>query len=430
MTGSAPAAPALRRPTPAPAPALIACPDCALLQRVAAPPPGVTRRCPRCRAVLVEGGRDGLQPSLALTLTALILLGAAHAFPILSFGLEGLTDSTTLLGGVAALWRNGLELVAVLVLLTLSLVPLAKLLSSLYVLLPLRLGRVPPGAGRVFRWIEVLHPWAMIEVYLLGILVAYVKLSDLAELELHAGLLALVGLILAMIAAEQVLDPQAVWQRLGAQARAAAGRPGTVPVACPACGQIAAVPAGLPQGRRRCPRCRARLDPRRPASRQRTWALLGAAAILYIPANLLPVMTVTRFGQGEPDTILSGIQALVAAGMYPVALLVFFASITVPVLKILGLAFLLVSVERRSAWRPRDRTRLYRVIDAVGRWSMVDIFMIAILAALVNLGTIATIEPGAGATAFAAVVVLTMLAAISFDPRLIWDAAKARHDPT
>jgi paraquat-inducible protein A len=143
---------------------------------------------------------------------------------------------------------------------------------------------------------------------------------------------------------------------------------------------------------------------------------------------LLPVMTVTSFGKGEPDTILSGVKLLIDAGMWPVALLVFFASITVPVLKIICLTYLLITVQRRSHWRPRDRTALYRVVEAVGRWSMVDVFMISSLVALVNLGTIATIVPGPGANAFAAVVILTMIAAMTFDPRLIWDAQERNRD--
>ena len=133
-------------------------------------------------------------------------------------------------------------------------------------------------------------------------------------------------------------------------------------------------------------------------------------------------MTVISFGEGEPDTIVSGVKALLAVGMYPVAILVFFASIFVPVLKLTLLTFLLVSVQIKSLWRPRDRTVMYRITEAVGRWSMVDIFMISILAALVKLGSIATIEPGAGAGFFAAVVIMTMFASMAFDPRLIWDA--------
>ncbi|HYQ91116.1 MAG TPA: paraquat-inducible protein A [Candidatus Competibacteraceae bacterium] len=160
---------------------------------------------------------------------------------------------------------------------------------------------------------------------------------------------------------------------------------------------------------------------RKPDSVARTWALTLTAAILYIPANVFPVMTVVSMGRKEPDTILSGVEALIAADMWPIALLVFFASITVPMLKLISLTYLLLSVQRKSRWRPRDRTVLYRITEAVGRWSMIDIFMISILVALVRLGNIATFEASPGAIAFAAVVVITMFAAMSFDPRLIWD---------
>ena len=153
----------------------------------------------------------------------------------------------------------------------------------------------------------------------------------------------------------------------------------------------------------------------------RTWALLIAAYILYVPANLLPVMTVISFGKGEADTILSGVEALIHAGMWPIALLVFFASIIVPVTKLLSLTYLLLSVHYKSQWRPRERTVLYRITEVIGRWSMIDIFMISILIALVKLEAVATIEPGMGAISFAAVVIITMFAAMGFDPRFIWD---------
>ncbi len=175
-----------------------------------------------------------------------------------------------------------------------------------------------------------------------------------------------------------------------------------------------------------CPRCGAQMFRRKPNSLARTWALIIAAYILYIPANVYPIMTVISFGKGEPDTILSGVQSLMASGMWPLAVLVFFASITVPLVKLLGLTFLLVSVHYQWRWRPRQRTILYRLTEAVGRWSMIDIFMISILVALVRLEAIATIEPGTAATSFAAVVVLTMAAAMSFDPRLMWDAMEQR----
>jgi paraquat-inducible protein A len=159
---------------------------------------------------------------------------------------------------------------------------------------------------------------------------------------------------------------------------------------------------------------------------QRSWALLVAAAILFVPANLFPIMTVVYFGQGEPSTIVGGIIELIEEEMIPIAILVLFASIVVPILKLFGLAGLLISVHRHSRWRPRDRTRLYRIIEGVGRWSMIDVFMVAILTALVRLQNIASVEPQIGAVAFAAVVIITMLAAMTFDPRLIWDPVDER----
>lgn len=191
-------------------------------------------------------------------------------------------------------------------------------------------------------------------------------------------------------------------------------------ISCRMCGQLSRV--GKTSTHLICPHCEADVCERKPNSISRTWALVIAAVALYIPANILPVMTVISMGKGEPDTILSGIKHLIESGMWPLAVVVFFASITVPMLKLLGLTFLLISVQRKSHWNPKDRTKLYRIIESVGRWSMVDIFMVSILIALVKLGTLATIVPGAGATFFAGVVVITMFAAMSFDPRLIWDS--------
>jgi paraquat-inducible protein A len=176
----------------------------------------------------------------------------------------------------------------------------------------------------------------------------------------------------------------------------------------------------------RCSRCGAGLHARKPRSLERTWAFVIAACLCYLPANLLPIMRVTSLGRGEADTILSGVEYLLTHGMWPLALVVFTASIFVPILKITILVSLLVSVQRRSSWRPRERTRMYRLTEAIGRWSMVDIFVVTILVALVRLGNLATVEAMPGAVFFGAVVVLTMLAAESFDPRLIWDRSEAR----
>lgn len=172
---------------------------------------------------------------------------------------------------------------------------------------------------------------------------------------------------------------------------------------------------------RLCPLCGGRLYPRLPNSFQRTAALLLSAFCLYIPANIFPIMTVTRLGAGVPHTILGGIIALMKSGMMPIALLVLVASILVPLLKLLGLSLLLLNVHYRWQAHAKKWTIMYRIIAFVGRWSMLDIFMISILVSLVDMGGVAQVIAGPAATAFAAVVVLTMLAAKSFDPRLLWD---------
>ena len=171
-----------------------------------------------------------------------------------------------------------------------------------------------------------------------------------------------------------------------------------------------------------CPRCGAPLHERKPNSLARTWALVCAATILYIPANVLPMTITSALGTTQADTIMSGVIYFIHSGSWEIAAVIFIASVFVPLIKLLILVTLLISVQFRSHWRPKDRTMLYRLTEAVGRWSMLDVYVVTILVALVKLGAVATIEAGPAAVYFAAVVVITMIAAESFDPRLIWDA--------
>ncbi|MBS0171181.1 MAG: paraquat-inducible protein A [Nitrospira sp.] len=170
-----------------------------------------------------------------------------------------------------------------------------------------------------------------------------------------------------------------------------------------------------------CPRCRSHLHLRKPDSIARTWAFLIASYLLFLPANLLPIMHTNSLFGAQSDTIMSGIVYLWVSGSWHLALVVFIASILVPSAKLLALTFLAVSVQKRSQWDPIQRTNMYRIVELVGRWSMLDIFVVSVLVALVQLQSLATIRAGHGAVAFGAVVVLTMFAAMEFDPRLIWD---------
>ena len=196
------------------------------------------------------------------------------------------------------------------------------------------------------------------------------------------------------------------------------------PIGCHECDLALRVPTSARGVAPRCPRCGAVVHRRKTRSIARCWAFLIAAALCYLPANLYPAMTVVSLGNAQSDTILSGVIYLLSHGLWPLALVVFVASVVVPLAKLVTLVYLLLSVQSCSRWRPADRTRLYRVTEAIGRWSMVDVYVITILVALVSLGNLATIEAEAGAVFFGAVVVLTLLAAEAFDPRLIWDRAE------
>ncbi len=401
------------------------CHDCGLMQFLPSLPRGATARCGRCGATLRRRRPHGNGRALAFSITGLTLFVIAISMPFIALDLQGKELGTHLVSGPEELDVAGLWELALAVLVTSVLAPAAKLGMMIYVLIGVRLPRPPRHLAVVFRWVEQVRPWAMIEVFLLGVFVAYTKLVDIAHVEVGIAVYALGALMLTMAAADSMLDDETVWaalERKGVVSVPAPPAAGGRRVGCECCGLVS-------RGVHACPRCGAALHARKPNSLSRAWAFLFAAAVLYIPANLLPVMTVISFGQGSPSTIFSGVVELAQANMWPLAALVFFASITVPVLKMIGLVYLLVSAGRRSTANLRRRTTIYRLVEGFGRWSMIDVFMISILTALVRLGAIATILPGPGAIAFCSVVILTMLSAMSFDPRLMWDALDERPAP-
>ncbi|HYU11941.1 MAG TPA: paraquat-inducible protein A, partial [Stellaceae bacterium] len=271
---------------------------------------------------------------------------------------------------------------------------------------------------------RLLFPWSMLDVYLLGAYVAFSRLDNAADTTIANGGYALVALVLAQTLLMLALGRRRVWDAI-ADPGPYAPRSGEPWVMCDSCQLVlAAPPAGATGKARLCPRCAGSIEPRQPGSLSATLALITAGAILYVPANLMPVMTVVRFGRVNNYTILSGVEELARLGLWPLALLVFFASIVVPMVKLLALAWFLLAIRRGSARWLRARTSLYRLIDFLGRWSNIDVFMVSILVASLQFGALTTVAPGPGIVSFAAVVVLTMLATAVFDPRLMWDAAR------
>lgn len=411
-------------------PELRECMGCGLFQVV--PPLDMETRssCLRCGTLLRRTRRDPINRGLALNCAALVLYLIVWTAMLMKVSTMGIHHETSLISGPMELVRRGLWPLALAVGFTTGLAPLVKFAGAIYVLVGLRLPRPLPNLRGVFRFTRAISLWSMLEVLLLGVFVAYTKLGSLATIELGPAVYALGLLTVVVVWADVVLETGAVWEAIEATGQTHAPmppillamRPGAI--GCESCG-LASVPH---EHAARCPRCGAALHARKPDSLNRTWAFVIAAAILYIPANYYPVLTVIQAGAGAPSTILGGVEELLASQMYPLALLVFFASILVPVFKLIGLgimlmATMLVTTAAGARVLLPQRTRLYHVVAWIGRWSMVDIFMESLLGALVQFGVIVTIAPGVGAVAFCAVVLLTIVAAEAFDPRLMWDAA-------
>jgi paraquat-inducible protein A len=417
---------------------LIACHECDLLQRELPLPLNGVLRCRRCNAELSRSRPDSVDRALAFTLSAMVLFVIGNAFPMVGLSVNGELVQTTLLGAARVLYDDGMWPIAGLVLATTFVMPLLQMATMAYLLVPLRFGRVPYRFDLVFRLLQLVRPWGMTEVLILGMLVALVKLAHIASVVPGTALWTFGALMALLAAASSAFDPREFWERArGTQAAGPDTVASVIPRArtamgcglltCHTCEQL--VKRDAYGADTVCPRCGAHLHARTPNSIGRTWALLIAAMVLYIPANALPVMNTSSLFGSEKDTILSGVVYLWTSGSWPLAIIVFIASIAVPMLKIIALMFLVISTQLRSAWSPQQRARIYRVVELVGRWSMLDIYVITILVALVQFKGLATIQAGPAAIAFGSVVVLTMFAALSFDPRLIWDRAEENHVP-
>ncbi len=405
---------------------ITACHECDQLHRVLPIAAGSTARCTRCGADLYRRVARSIDRSLALYLAALMLFILANSAPFLSMKVGGIVQESRLVSAGWALYQLGMPELGAVVFLTSVLIPLLVIFGMVWMLAFAHWGIRPPKVGFVYRWVHRLTPWSLIGVFMLGTLISVVKLRGLAAVIPGVSLFAFVALLVVYSAARSQFEPSALW-RLSRHRQPTEKDllPGEQMVSCHTC-QLLRPRSTHEHGK--CPRCGSAMHWRKENSLTRTWALLASAIVMLLPANYYPVMTVVQLGKGQPDTILSGVMRLIEAGLWGLALIVFFASIVVPVMKLIALVVLLVSVRRRSGWRPRDRTFLYRVTEWVGAWSMVDVFLVGLLSALVSLSLLAEITPGIGATFFGAVVVLTMLAAHSFDPRLIWDHLPAQGD--
>jgi paraquat-inducible protein A len=364
---------------------LVGCPVCGLAQTVGVLPAATTAHCARCDSLLLRGGSSSNQSAFCFALAALLLFVPANLWPILAVTTFGRVHSYTVLSGALALWQGTMWPLAIPVALASVALP-AGLILVLLALSGARQLRVGTDALRPWRRLcDVLRAWAIVDVYLLAIFVTVVKLAELTDAALALGSGLFFAMVVCLTLALRSLDAEAADLAPGSDLG--------------------------PDGSSRPA----------PGSATRTFALALGALILFVPANVFPTLTVTFHGSTQTATVFGGVVDLWQGGMWPLAIIVVCASLLIPFFKIIGLMFLTL-----TQGRPTDRharTRLYLFIAQIGRWSMLDVYVISLIVAVLHFGLLAQARAEIGSLAFVSVVLVTLLAARSFDPRLIWQPA-------
>jgi len=395
---------------------LIACPACSLVQRTTDCSAREFEFCRRCRTPLVHCAGRSLDVAFACSAATLILLIGSLFEPFLTTSALGATRTSILPSSVTDLWRLGRPLLCVVVFLFVLLFPLVRFAALTAVLGGIRTRRRPRWLSVAFRIANSLETWAMLDVFLLGSVVAYVRLDASILVTAGSGALCFAGAAVLSLVARATLDERQVWQLIAPQV--VAKEPGPC-IECTSCHLLV---AARREGHL-CPRCDAPLRRRLPHSLLRSMAMLVAAVLLYLPANLLPIATIPIGLKPIAYTVWGGIIDLFKARMIGLALLVFCASFTIPVLKIAALCWCTASSALGSTRHLIGKTRAYRWVEEIGRWSMVDPFAIACFAPVMHFNALIDGRAEAAATPFAAVVIFTTLAVKFFDPRRMWDRA-------
>lgn len=343
--------------------------------------------CPRCGHTLLVARRHQTEKLFALSISALVFLMLSLPFNFLSFRASGQMHSIDLPGGLNELITHDALSLAIITGIATLVLPGLVLLGFVVLCFARMRDERPVAVFRIHRLVDAMLPWSMAEIFLVGTLVSLIKVTEMADIAVGLSFYAFIGFTACMSAALVHYNSNdfRLWLHRGAP-----------PVPLP----LSSVAASH--------------------SIQRTWALLMTATLLYIPANILPIMRTELFGRIEPNTIIGGVIRLWEAGSYPVAVIILVASVIVPVAKIVMLAWLNYTVHANHDNAKRARMRYYRITEYIGRWSMIDVFVVAVLVALIQSGNTLSIYPGHAALAFCAVVFTTMIAAMTFDTRLIW----------
>ncbi|WP_409307617.1 membrane integrity lipid transport subunit YebS [Pectobacterium sp. B1J-3] len=386
------------------------CPECDALFTLPELKRNQTANCPRCDAK-VSSGRDwSISRLAAMAIAMLVLMPFAFTEPLIQIRLLGVAINASLFEGIWQITRQGNPVTASIVAFCTVGVPLTLVFSLLYLFFAPRIGM---NLRPILLMLDRLKEWMMLDIYLVGMAVAAIKVREFADVQLGNGLIAFLALMILSILTLIHLNTDQLWQRFYPRMR---------PIISPERYQICISChfTGSPDSRGRCPRCHVPLRLRRRHSLQKSWAALITSVIFLFPANLLPISIIYANGIRTEDTIFSGILSL-ASGNIPIALIVFVASILVPFTKVIVLFGLLLSIHFRVEQGVMARMRMLRVIAWIGRWSMLDLFVIALTMSLVNRDQLLAFTMGPAAFYFGAAVILTILAVEWLDSRLMWD---------
>ncbi len=411
------------------------CPGCDLLLEQIKRSTDNIILCPRCRRRLHKPHPNSIARSLALSSTGLLLYLPANFSPLLTFNILGIDSSSSLFTSTLSMFSQNQHLVGVIVVLTGFIFPLLTLSLLFFVSAGLLLNRQADWMASCMRWYQHLTEWAMTDVYLIGIFITIIKMSHMAKIHFDVGFFCFIGLVIITVAAQTSVDKPLFWRILDRGSKNTDSKQNiTVPIAantgreaglaiCHTCHRLTPLADLACDDNAHCPRCGEKMHPRKQNSIARSWALVATAAILTLPANLLPIMSVEYLGSPDASTILDGIIYFFQEGSYGIGAIILTASILVPLFKIFGMTLILLSIHFHWQGWLRHKALMFRFIEFVGRWSMLDIFVITLLCTLVQFGNLSTINAAPAAFYFTGVVLCTMFAAISFDSRLLWDAA-------
>ncbi len=394
----------------------VECRNCGLLQIQ----PPVERRdivsCSRCQTQLEHSAGKSLDATLACSAAIMLLLIPAWTAPFLTASAIGITRTSYLPMSISVVWRDGSPLLALMVFLFVLTFPVLRFGALTAVLLALRLGRRPAWLTPAFRVCNALQVWAMLDVFLLGFIVAYFRMRSSLLVSLAPGAICFMLAGLLSLVARATLDKAAVWRMIGPD-RISIRAPS---MSCPIC-ELVMPRADEPTT---CPRCRATVTARKTSPYSRSIALLLAAGLMYVPANIYPIATIPIDFTPTSYTVLGGVIDLLRSHLLGLAALVFTASFTIPLLKMLGLAWCASSALCGSCRFLVGKTRVFRVVEEIGRWSMVDPLTIACFVPVLQFNALIDAHAEPAVVPFSAVVILTTLAVQFFDPRRMWDAAK------